>query len=178
MAELFKLASPYFQAAGSAYTSYSTLAAGRAAEMEAKRRAYEDRMQGNAVMLEAGGQARNSLRRADLLASRAKAVAGASGAGVSDPTVTDIVSNIQGAGDYDAAASLFSGNYLAEGLRSRAGASENEGRAIRSASRVKAAATAFSDVTGFYEKYGPKKRPGVVAVPGGIPLAIQDPSSP
>ena len=167
MAELLKTISPYIEAGSSAYTTYSTLSSGRAAEMESRRRAYEDRAQANAAMIEAAGQANNSRRRADLLASRAKAVAGASGAGVSDPTVTDIVAGIQGAGDYDAAASLFSGSYLAEGLRSQARASENEGSAIRSASRLKAASTAFSDTVGFYEKYGDGRKSTPPTSPAG-----------
>lgn len=158
MAELLKSAAPYLTAVSSAYTGYSQLAAGRAAETEARRRAAATRVQANAVQVESQVKARNARKRAELLASRAKAVAGASGAGVSDPTVTDILGDIESGGEYDAASALYSGNFLSQGLLEDAQATEREGRALRSAGRMRAAGTAFSTLTSFAEKYGERKK--------------------
>lgn len=158
MAELLKSAAPYITAVNSGYTSYSQLAAGQAANVEARRSAAQKRAQANAVQVEAQGEARNRRRRAELLASRARAVAGASGAGVGDPTVTDILGDIEAGGEYDAASALYSGDFLAQGLVADARATEREGRALRSAGRLRAAGTAFSTLTSFAEKYGERKK--------------------
>lgn len=151
-----KTAAPYIDAVTSAYTSYSQLAAGHAADREARQRAADERVQANAVQVTAQGVAHNRQRRAELLASRARAVAGASGAGAGDPTVNNIVSDINAGGEYDAASALYSGDFMAEGLRANAAASEREGRAALSSSRFRAAGTIFSSLTGFAEKYGDK----------------------
>lgn len=156
-APYLKTAAPYIDAVTSAYTSYSQLTAGDAANQEARQRAADERAQANAVQVTAQGEAHNRRRRAELLASRARAVAGASGSGASDPTVNNIVADINAGGEYDAASALYSGDFVAEGLRANAAASEREGRAAVSSSRLRAAGTIFSSLTGFAEKYGDRK---------------------
>jgi hypothetical protein len=72
-------------------------------------------------------QAEEEKRKSRILQSRALAVAGASGAGVSDPTVFDIVSDLEGEGAYRAAVAMYEGGQRAEGARRAAAASRYEG---------------------------------------------------
>lgn len=67
------------------------------------------------------------LRNAQYVASRALAVAGASGGGVSDPTVMNIVTNIKSEGAYRAALALYDGEEKARTKRLAARITEIEG---------------------------------------------------
>jgi hypothetical protein len=96
-------------------------------------------------------------KKAKNLMSRARAVAGASGAGSSDPTVTNILTDIATQGEVNALNALYSGDTQARGLRSGAGMARNEGRAARTASYMDAASTGLSGATSWYSKYGGKK---------------------
>lgn len=66
-------------------------------------------------------------RQTKLALSSARAEAGASGAGVYDPTMLDIAGNITGTGTYDALTSLYEGDATASLLRSQATQTEYEG---------------------------------------------------
>lgn len=66
-------------------------------------------------------------RKSRILQSRAIAVAGSSGGGVSDPTVVDIVSDLAGEGAYRAAVATYEGAQRAEGARKAAAAARYEG---------------------------------------------------
>ena len=62
-------------------------------------------------------QANEELRQADLVASRALAVAAASGGGVSDPTVVDILARTRGEGVYRASQALYEGEERSRSIR-------------------------------------------------------------
>ena len=74
-------------------------------------------------------------RQATLIASRAVAVAGASGGGVSDPTVQNIIADIHGEGAYRAALKLYQGEDAARQLRMGASAKTYEGQLARENAR-------------------------------------------
>jgi len=71
--------------------------------------------------------AQEEKRRSRVLQSRAMAVAGASGGGVSDPTIVDIVSDLEGEGAYRAALATYEGDQRSRNLRNAASAARWEG---------------------------------------------------
>lgn len=100
-------------------------------------------------------------RRASLVASRALALSAASGAGASDPTVEQIISEIDGEGEYRAAVALYGGEERARRLRMGADAAiwegENAaalGRARGRAATVSAIGSLAASGGGMYAKYG------------------------
>ena len=110
--------------------------------------------------------------------SNARAEAGASGAGVYDPTMLDITGDIAGKGELDALTSLYEGKSAASILRSQAGLTEYEGRnksdmllyqgaqdasliryqgkVAKQKSYMDAAATAIGGMSSVAGKYAPK----------------------
>lgn len=77
-------------------------------------------------------------RKARLLASRALAVAAASGAGATDPTITRIISGIAGEGAYRGAVALYQGDERARMLRMQAEAKRYEGQLALESGEAKA----------------------------------------
>lgn len=88
-------------------------------------------------------------RKTKLVSSRAQAVAAASGAGATDPTVLDTIGRIASEGAYRSELALYEGNTQAAALRARGEAARYEGRAAQTAGFIKGAGTLFS-------KYGMK----------------------
>lgn len=150
MAQLAAVAT-YVGLAATAASAYSQYQSGKAQEAQALYQAQQDKKDAIAGQAEAQAQAAQERRRAKVLRSRALAVAGKSGAGVSDPTVTNILADIETEGEVRARNALFEGDYLAQGLRSGARSKVNMGRAYRSAGTLNAAGTVGAS---FYDKYG------------------------
>ena len=100
-------------------------------------------------------------RRARIMASRAMAVAGASGGGVADPTVVDLIADIEGEGAYRSGVAIYEGQERARQLR-QGGASarhqgmlyEQSGNASAAAMRTKAVGGALMSAGSLYSKYG------------------------
>lgn len=163
-----------------------TLAAGRAEQEAANARAQgleHQAAQGRQV----AGQERATAQRAAIeqrrqgrfLASRALAVAAASGAGAGDPTVENILGGIGAEGEFRALSELFIGEERARGLETQADLrifeSEQErraGKAARRASRGTAfaqilggGATAFSASGQGLSRYGPLPATGTIDRP-------------
>lgn len=147
-------AAPYIGLATTAVSAYSQAEQGRAAAANARLEAIQRDRDANQAQVEAQRVAQNERRRAQLVRSRALAVAGASGAGVSDPTVNEILTDIDTEGELNALTSLWSGDYTARALRLGASASRNESRALKSSGYLSGAATALQGGLSFYEKYG------------------------
>jgi hypothetical protein len=108
----------------------------------------------NAAAAESQRAAIIERRRAQHVMSRARAVAGASGAGVSDPTVTNILTDIETQGEMNALNALFEGHTAARANRQGAAMARNEARAAGTAGYFGAASTALSGGSSWYEKYG------------------------
>lgn len=139
--------------AGTAVSAYSNVQQGRINEANAKVEAIQDERDANASQVEAQAQASNERRRAKIIRSRALAVAGASGAGVDDPTVSNILDDIEGEGEVRALNALYEGDYLAQGLRSGAESKRRMGAASRNAGNM-AAAGSLAEGASFYSRYG------------------------
>lgn len=102
-----------------------------------------------------------------LRASRALAVAAASGGGASDPTVVNLIAKIAGESHYRAMADLYAGNDQARSMRNQAAMTryggemaEAEGKQAARASRFAATATALTGAMSLYSKYGKDGDPG------------------
>ncbi len=154
----FAAALPYISAASTALGVASHVKAGNEQAAMAEVQANERAEDAKAAQAESQREAMLERRKARNLMSRARAVAGASGAGVSDPTVSNILTDLDTQGEVNALNALFSGNATARGLRSGARAARSEARAYRSAGRYAAASTALDGASSWYEKYGAKKK--------------------
>lgn len=158
----------------------------QAAELNAKRQAEASEFEAQQLDQMAGQEraasqhrAQEERRRSDILQSRARAVAAASGGGASDPTVVDIISDLAGEGEYLAATHIFEGQEAARRARMGAAGARFEGRtaleggglvstglrasgaAARSLSRYNIGATIFGNAAsayGMYGKYGMPSR--------------------
>lgn len=121
------------------------------------------------VALAAAQQSANEERRMSaVLQSRALAVAGASGAGVSDPTILRIVGSIAEEGELAARTRLYEGTEAARSLRIQAEVARYEGRmareglqvqgqAIRDAGEARRTASLISTAASVWDKYDSEK---------------------
>lgn len=105
-------------------------------EFEAKQ--YEQAAKGQQAV--GVHNAQEELRKSKLVQSRALAIAGASGAGVSDPNVNKILGDIAAEGELAAGMHLFNGEEAARGLRLNASVSRWQGKQARRGAAVQAAA--------------------------------------
>lgn len=105
-------------------------------------------------------QAQEERRKARLVQSRTLAVAAASGGGVSDPTMVNILGKIAGEGTYRSNVALYGGEERARVMRMQAEAADYEGAAGIEAGELKADAyetKGMSDLisggVGLFQKY-------------------------
>lgn len=154
---------PYVAAASTAFGVYSTIEQGKSQQNLLNQQAEQRDEDAKAAQAEAQRESLIERRKAKNLMSRARAVAGASGAGSSDPTVTNILTNIETQGEVNALNALYSGNATARGLRSGAAVARAEGSAARTASYMDAASTGLSGATSWYKKYGGTRGRGYTA---------------
>jgi len=121
-----------------------------------------DQMDQSAGNVLAAGQrlSANERLKADLLASRAIAVAGASGGDVSSPGVTSLIADIAGRGAYNAGIALYDAEDKARLMRMGATASRYEGDVAaaggysRAGAHLFAGAGAMAKSSSLFGKYG------------------------
>lgn len=149
---------------GRMYDAFGTLTGGFAEKEAADYRADQLRVNAGQAMAASQREAISTQQQAERVASRALAVAAASGGGASDPTVVKIMAGIASEGAYRTALDLYQGQEKARALNTQADAAEYEGRlarhtAIRNSfgkmigagsAAIKGAARGQS----MYEKYG------------------------
>ena len=140
--------------------------AGRDAKASADFQAAQMRQQAGQAEASAQRAAIAERKKADYMISRARAVAGASGASVSDPTVSNVIGDIGAEGEYQALTALFNGRERATGLYDSAAAKRMEGSAAMRAGYFGVASTAAqgaylykrgvnsSNGTSLLDKYG------------------------
>lgn len=99
-------------------------------------------------------------RQARYVQSRTLAVAAASGGGVSDPTIVNMLARIAGEGVYRANVALYGGEERARLLNMQAAAADYEGKTgrimgnqIAKAANIQAVSAGMSGATSLYEKY-------------------------
>jgi hypothetical protein len=151
---------PYITAASTVLTTAAAVQQGQArkTEMEALARARDE--EANAEAAEGQRAALIERRKAKNLMSRARAVAAASGAGVSDPTVVNQMTDIETQGEVNALNAMYAGRTAERGYRRGAAIARNEADASQTAGYLGAASTALDGATSWMDKYGGKKKYG------------------
>ena len=127
----------------------------------------------NAAAVQSAGQERAKSHRvaeeqrrlSSVVQSRARAVAGASGGGVTDPTVVDITSELAGEGEYRALTAMYEGEDRARGIINQGQADAYTARQKGQAGFVSGMSSAFSGATSMlsggsslFDKYAAKTR--------------------
>lgn len=135
---------------GAAGTIFQGVRANESAQMEAK----QLKRQGEEELAVAQREANVKRREARIANSRNLAVAASSGAGASDPTVTQIMADTDAQGVYNALTEMYKGFQGRNEARMQAGVRKQEGRSALSGSLIDAAGTIFS---GFGENRRLKK---------------------
>lgn len=126
----------------------TTLAQGQYARDAARAEARLLENKANATEALSQREAIERRREADLVRSRAIAVAGASGTGVDDPSTVKILEGIEDQGEYNFLAALYDGKVEANTLRYAGQMKRAEGQMARKASYI----TAIADMgTSLYE---------------------------
>lgn len=162
-------------AVGVAVTMMGSQGAAKAGEAEARRGGrlkalgeFEARQLEQNALTEVAAAQRAGMeeeRKAELAASRALALAAASGGGASDPTVSKIISDLAGEGSYRRAVELYEGEDRARQMRLGAVARRREGEAglqgglaSQRAYTISGQANALTGIgrigTSLYQKYG------------------------
>lgn len=145
---------PYIAAASTVIGVGASIKSANEQKNQLELQAREREEDAKAAEAESQREALNERKKAKNLMSRARAVAGASGAGVSDPTVNDILTDIDTQGEANYLNALYSGSTVARGLRSGAATARRTGQAAQTAGYIKGASTALGGATSWYEKYG------------------------
>lgn len=149
-----------FQTFGSIQQGRAAAATGRQSMETAEFNAREALRQGNRVVAISQRRATEERRQGKLAASRALAVAAASGAGVSDPTIIDLIARTEGEGIYRANVALYEGEAESRRLRFEAAMGRLAGaRAFgigltrQTSYQLAAIGTAFRGGASLYSKY-------------------------
>jgi hypothetical protein len=153
----------WLAAASSLTEAYGLREQGRVARIQAGRqKLYAEFAMWNAertgalVVAASQRQAAEERRQADLVASRALAVAAASGGGVSDPTVVNIIARTRGEGVYRANVALYEGAERARSMRIEAagGGDFDASSSIRAGVNAAALGRLSRAGLSLYAKYG------------------------
>lgn len=120
---------PYIAAASTVIGVAGSIQQGQAQQQQAQAQALALRNQANADAAAGQRQAIEARRQTSYLVSRGQALAAASGAGATDPTVTNLLGRLSGEGEYHALTSLYEGGTRAGNAISGAQADVNAGNA-------------------------------------------------
>lgn len=132
-------------------------AANKQAAQSAAMQLEQNAGQSRAVSQREAAERRRSTR---YLQSRAQAVAAASGAGASDPTVVNLIAGLEGEGEMGALASLFEGEEAARNMEYSAKVARRFGKAASTGASLKGASTILGGASSWYDKYGGSGSPG------------------
>lgn len=127
--------------------------AGIAAEQEANYRAKQDEITAGQKRASAQRATIEEIRKMRLTQSRGQAIAAASGAGALDPSVMDLMGDLETEGRYRAATAAYEGEDSARNLENKAMLSRYSGKQARSAGNTKALSTLMSGASDLYSKY-------------------------
>ena len=119
--------------------------------------------------------AQQELWKGEVLASRAQAVAAASGGGATDPTVVHLISQIEGDAEYQALSRLYEGTTAANDLRYKKKLLDAQAKQTKSAALWKAAGTLASGYAGI-RAGAPPKTPGA-GTPAAHIVHVPEPGS-
>ena len=170
-------AAPYIALATTAVSAYSQTQMGEAQANQGKIAQIQADRAADAEQAMSQMEAAKERKKARYLRSRAIAIAGASGAGVNDLTVNNILTGIETEGEMNALSALFEGDTRAKNIREGGEIAAREGRARRGAAYGSAASTMFEGATSFassnptfFQKYGGDR--AEVAQRGELPAEL------
>lgn len=161
-----------FSAYGTALQAAGNVVAGRAARIQGRQQNREKQFEAQQFEQEANqsvaaGQrnAYEEKRKANLIASRAVALAAAGGGNVSDPGIVKVIADIEGEGAYRSAVALYAGEDQARRDRMAASAKRYEGAVAEHGGNITGmnyniagGAALLKGSSSLYEKYkGPKE---------------------
>lgn len=117
-------------------------------------------------------------KQAAIVGSRARAVAGASGGGVTDPTVTGILSEIEGEGEYRALSAMYEGEDRARGVVNQGRADAYSARSQGRAGFMAGMTSVLSGAGDLFTKYSAGTSVAASASPTSFstPMLYQSPS--
>jgi len=149
---------------GRVFGSLASLDEGQQARAAADYRAAQMRINAGQAQAASQREALSADEQAKRIASRALAVAAASGGGASDPTVVHLIAGIAAEGSYRQALALYQGDERARAMNMQADATQYEGELAENAGMrnaigglVGAGAAATRGIArgqSLYEKYG------------------------
>ena len=134
--------------------------AGIAAQQEANYRAQQADINAGQERASAQRGMIEELRQMRIAQSRGQAVAAASGAGALDPSVMDIMGDLETEGRYRASTVKYEGEERARDLETGAVLARYEGRQAKKAGKLKAISTLMGGATDLYSKYDAKSGGG------------------
>jgi hypothetical protein len=146
-------AAPYVAAAGTVVSVVQQQNAGKQAQLNADFEAAQYEKQANAELAVSQQDAVRARRESRYLQSRAQAVAAASGAGATDPTVVNLIGDLEEEGEYNALTALYNGSQRAEAARSGATITRQRGKAYRNAAKTNSFATVIDGASSM-ARYG------------------------
>lgn len=104
-----------------------------------------------------GASQRAAIRELDVaenIQSRALALAAASGGGVTNPTVLNILADIEAEGEYRSLTQLYTGEDEARGMEAQAVSLRRTGRAKEKIGNLKSVGTILTGVSEWQSRYG------------------------
>ena len=127
--------------------------AGISANQEAQYRAKQAEVNAGQERASAQRASIEDIRQLRVAQSRGQAVAAASGAGALDPSVMDIMGDLETQGQYKAATALYQGEDSARNLENQATLDRFSGKNAQKAGNIKSISTLASGATDMYSKY-------------------------
>lgn len=140
-------------AAGMFLNFVGTLQEGQEANYAAKLEAQQMEAKANEERAVSQRRAIQARRIADRAKSRAKAVAAASGAGATDPTMENIYGDIEDQGTFNVLSELYQGEAKGQGLDFGAKMRRRAGKNALKTSRYRAAGNLLEGGTSLYDRY-------------------------
>ncbi len=139
--------------AGTVMSAVGARNAGISANQEADYRAKQAEINAGQERASAQRASVEQIRQLRVAQSHGQAVAAASGAGALDPSVMDIMGDLEAQGQYKAATATYQGEDSARNLETQAMLDRFSGSQARKAGDVKALSTVMSGATDLYSKY-------------------------
>ena len=142
---------PLLTVVGTGLSMVSRIQQGKYEQAAAELEARNAEAQGKEELAASQRTAQDKRREAKLAESRAIAIAAGSGAGVTNPTVIDILEETAGRGEYIAQTELYGGKSRKAGYYDKAAAARFRGKQAKTGSIFDAIATG---VSGFNKAFG------------------------
>lgn len=142
------------QVGGTLLNAMGSIADGNAKDKLARYQAKQMRVNAGQQVAEGTVAAQEEKRKSALIASRAIAVAAASGAGALDPTVVKILQGIAGEGRLNAGMEMYNANENARGMLDNANATRYSGKVAKKEGQRAAVKSVLSGVSSIATTWG------------------------